>query len=525
MFFDSHHMVFLLSGLLLAILMTVAWRHRHIPSGQIFLLLLAMALLWNVTFLLELILPDLEMKILMTQFQFIAIGFIPIIWFVFSCVYSGFPLNRLHYLALSIIPAVTLILIWLVPRPNWFWGTPAIISGGSFPVLNYDYGFWYTYVFTPISHLVFLLAIAVLIRAYFKRQAVYRFQILTTIFAMMLPLSVNILYVLGYSPTRGVNYTSAFFGVSSLILAWSLYRYKFLDLLPMAHDIVFSKMQEGILVLDSRERIVDANPAALQILGLGDNHIGMLFPPETNPAALDCIRNIVSNRLQSGTYTTEDDGELRYYECKAVYIRDPEGDLLAAVVSIRDDTEQRILFQRIHEQSIQDDLTGIFNRRFFFQKGALLLRRVIRQQTDHLSLLAIDIDNLKPINDRFGHLAGDRILQAFTENTRKVLRPLDIFCRIGGDEFAVLLPETSGEDARRVAERIIDSAQSTRISLLSDEPISFTVSVGIASTDTWDWNESSTIDELLHIADTRMYQAKKDGGSQASSSSARAAGA
>ncbi len=518
MIFYSHHSPFLLAAIMLSLLLVFVWKKNNFRAGQVFLLMIALVLFWNLTFFLELILPDLEMKILMTQFQFIAIAFLPVVWFAFTCLYTGFPTTYYHWLFLSIIPVLTNILIWFVPRPNWFWGVPAITAGELFPVLDYNYQFWFYYVHAPVSYGIFLLSIALFLRAYLKKAAVYRFQVLTLLVALLLPLIGDLIYVLGVSPVPGVNYSSAMMSFSAAVIACALYRYKFLDLLPMAHEIIFAKMSEGILVIDLSQRIVDINPAALTVLGSDTTCIGQPLVQLGDHPAVHCIKLMISHGRKSGSFylpsNLEEPGP-RYFECSADYVDDASGEHLASVISMRENTAQMLMFRKIHEQSIQDDLTGIFNRRYFFHNGARILNRSLWSSAEHLAILAIDIDNLKPINDRFGHHTGDMIITHFVDTARKELRPFDQLCRLGGDEFAVILPDTRIAEASVVADRILNAVAQSRYLPDSGEPLQITISIGAASSENFSAKDSATIEALLHMADTRMYEAKKAGGNQA----------
>jgi diguanylate cyclase (GGDEF)-like protein len=511
------HSPFLLAGIMLSILLIFTWKKHSGRIGQLFLLMIALALFWNIAFFLELILSDLNLKILMVQFQFVAIAFIPVVWFAFICFYTTFPTTVYHWIILSIIPIITNILIWLVPRPNWFWSQPVIAAGELFPVLNYNYQFWFYYVHAPVSYGVFLLSIALLLRAFLKKASVYRFQVLTLLVALLLPLLGDLIYVIGFSPVPGVNYSSAMFSFSAVIIAWSLYRYKFLDLLPMAHEIVFDKMSEGILIVDAANRIVDINPSALAILNVDRNSIGQTLAQIDDHSGILCIRHMISNQRKSGSFYIRgelDTQENRYFDCSAVYVDDASGEHLVTVISTRENTAQMMMFRKLHRQSIQDDLTGIFNRRYFFQNGMRILRRCLWQDTDHLSILAIDIDNLKPINDRFGHQTGDVVLRSFSDTTQRELRPSDLFCRMGGDEFAIILPGTGTPEAELVANRILHAISGIRLHPNADASVKISASIGIASTENMPGDESLTIEYLLHIADTHMYEAKKSGGSR-----------
>jgi diguanylate cyclase (GGDEF)-like protein len=152
-----------------------------------------------------------------------------------------------------------------------------------------------------------------------------------------------------------------------------------------------------------------------------------------------------------------------------------------------------------------DDLTGIGNKRS--------LRRNLWQEVERarvyslpLSVLMIDVDDFKDINDRYGHTVGDVVLSELCGAVRETLRPPDIFARFGGDEFAVILPHTDNEGARAVAERILERVRLVGIPADDEEIIRCAVSIGVA-----DFHAGDTPAELLRRADERMYESKRAG--------------
>lgn len=152
-----------------------------------------------------------------------------------------------------------------------------------------------------------------------------------------------------------------------------------------------------------------------------------------------------------------------------------------------------------------DCLTELANRRHFFdQAGAEVLRA--RRYNHPLSLQMLDIDHFKAINDRFGHVAGDRVLRSLADLLRANLRRNDLAARLGGEEFAVLLPETSIDDAASHAERLRQTVAAHALSF-GQEELAITVSIGVAALDVSD----PSIESVLMRADGSLYRAKQDG--------------
>lgn len=175
----------------------------------------------------------------------------------------------------------------------------------------------------------------------------------------------------------------------------------------------------------------------------------------------------------------------------------------------RREEELRKQNQELELLSNKDTLTGTFNRRYLNHILNVELMRAAR--TDGLlSVLMIDIDYFKQINDTFGHQSGDHVLKRMTAEIADSLRDYDLLFRYGGEEFVVLLPDTSHREARNVAQRLCQKVHSIRFSdALAN--LRLTVSIGVAE---FPGMDIGTAEELLEHADQALYQAKENGRNQ-----------
>ena len=167
--------------------------------------------------------------------------------------------------------------------------------------------------------------------------------------------------------------------------------------------------------------------------------------------------------------------------------------------------EQGEAMQRLAET---DPLTRLFNRRHFDQRLEAELNRALR--AEHLvSLLMIDVDKFKTINDRFGHRVGDAVLKAVAVGIKQAVRVYDVPTRYGGDEFAVILPESDSEVASRVARRVLEKTAGQTLPLeLAAEGLGIGLSIGVATFP----RPSGDAAALVEFADSAMYKAKSGGG-------------
>jgi diguanylate cyclase (GGDEF)-like protein len=160
-------------------------------------------------------------------------------------------------------------------------------------------------------------------------------------------------------------------------------------------------------------------------------------------------------------------------------------------------------FEKVRQMAYLDGLTGIFNRRYFEVRIAEEIERAQRYQNE-LSIIMIDVDNFKKLNDEFGHLLGDEALRQVSAIFAHNLRKVDIACRYGGEEFVILAPQTTGDAAFGVAEKLRRVVEGWSF---PGVPRRVTIAAGVASYP----GNGRTRDELVKAADDALYRAKQNG--------------
>lgn len=160
---------------------------------------------------------------------------------------------------------------------------------------------------------------------------------------------------------------------------------------------------------------------------------------------------------------------------------------------------------RLRELSITDGLTNLANHRYFQERLSDEFRRAQRYD-DPLSLIILDIDHFKLVNDHYGHTTGDEVLAAVADLLRLNVRPVDSVCRYGGEELAVILPETGEDGAAMVAERIRRTVAGAAIATPAGQTVRITVSIGVA-----DSTQAGDSTDVVRVADMALYAAKREG--------------
>lgn len=196
-----------------------------------------------------------------------------------------------------------------------------------------------------------------------------------------------------------------------------------------------------------------------------------------------------------------------YYDLGKITKRDEEGKPLLVAGIVFDITERKELQKKLEEQNellenlaTTDELTKLFNRRTVYSKLEYEMDRAKRYKNP-LSIMMIDIDHFKQVNDRYGHVRGDDVLREVADTIRRSVRRTDIPGRYGGEEFLVIFPNSNLAESLVVAERIREGVNEIKY----DDDLRVTISCGVKTF------EGETITELLHKADEKLYEAKEQG--------------
>jgi len=240
----------------------------------------------------------------------------------------------------------------------------------------------------------------------------------------------------------------------------------------------------------------------------------ILKSDETPPEVYSQLwETILSGKEWRGEFLNRKKNGQLYWEYASVSVIEDSRENITHFVSVteeitdRKEAEEKIkrLNAGLEQLAMTDYLTSLYNRRYFMQRGAQEFKRAKRNKQS-LTLLMLDIDNFKKVNDSLGHEAGDMALQQVAAALKAGLRETDILGRIGGEEFSILLPNTSLDEAVILAERIRRTMTDSPIETL-DEALIITICIGVADyTD-----EMSGIDDLLRNADIALYNAKHSG--------------
>jgi diguanylate cyclase (GGDEF)-like protein len=200
------------------------------------------------------------------------------------------------------------------------------------------------------------------------------------------------------------------------------------------------------------------------------------------------------------------DGTLLPVLLTSTAVYDASGRYVSSRSTLFDLTERKKWERELERQARKDMLTGLNNRRYFHELAEQELARA-RRNGEALTLLMLDVDHFKQVNDTYGHDIGDAALKKLSEICTHTFRVIDIVGRLGGEEFAALLPETGTTQALEVAERLRQAVESAGIKLADGSIVRFTISIGVASSGATD----DKVEKALKRADDALYRAKNEG--------------
>jgi diguanylate cyclase (GGDEF)-like protein/PAS domain S-box-containing protein len=282
---------------------------------------------------------------------------------------------------------------------------------------------------------------------------------------------------------------------------------------------LFEAAQDGILILDAKTgAIKDVNPFLEKLLGYTEDEFISKKLWEVG-----AFKDIKASKtaflaLQKNEYIRYKDLPLRAKNGQLIQVEFvsnvyKEGREKVIQCNIRDITERKHVHDALkrseamlREQSVRDSLTGLFNRRYLEETLRREINRAARKQYS-LGVMMLDIDNFKTINDSFGHTAGDVVLQEFSNLISRNIREEDIACRYGGDEFVIVLPDTSLEVTCERAEQVISLTKNSQIQFEDCSVEGISTSIGISFYP--DNGISKT--EILQTADMALFRAKTEG--------------
>jgi diguanylate cyclase (GGDEF)-like protein/PAS domain S-box-containing protein len=503
----THTVLLLVAGLpLAAYLLWQGWRNRAKPGALPFVVILALSTSWVIGSIFELLSVNLYTKLLWADLQYLPIVFLPVACLAMALDYTGNRawLTRRNISALSIVPLLSLGLMWTNSHHNLMRAAAWLDTDGGHAVIGRTFGPWF-WVHSVYSYLLLATAVAFLVHAIISSPPLYRKQPAVLVAGLAVPVVWNVFYLLKPGVLPLFDYTPAVFGVAELIMAYGLFRFRVFNLVLVARDTLLENLSDGLLVLDTANRVADLNESARALIGRPAEQI-LSRPLAETWGGWQQVAGPFEAGAEHTVISVGINGDRRDYEVKISPLPG-RGEVMGRLLVIRDVSERSELEESLRKQALTDGLTGLANRTLFMTKLADAVHFAHRHPDKLFALISLDLDHFKLINDTAGHPAGDAVLESVAIRLKRCVREIDTVARLGGDEFIILLEDiNSTRDVIVVMERIQDELRAP-VYVHHQQMVS-SASIGVVI---WDSSYRDS-EDLLRAADAAMYQAKEAGG-------------
>ena len=485
-----------------------AVRRRQEPQARIFAVLMLTLMVWTACYILGLTSQELAGKIFWVRIKYIGSASAPLIWLVFSLHFTQNEDRLVSWVKAGLwgFYFITLGVVFTSDWQTWMWGTVWIEPGLLEEQVTHGWYFWF---YVACSYLFIIISAWLYLRFMLTVPPIHKRQALLMAIGGLIPLFGRIaLDGFGLDLIPQLDEVILLFLVSALIFGVALFRYNLLAIMPVAYSQVFQNMSIGVVVLDPQTQLLEMNPAARELIGVGS--LGLLGTPlKTLWPPLGELDLDAENGTELAL--PGDDENPRYYRIRVTLIRNRWNRLLGYLLLVTDITQQKKDAAALEILATRDGLTGLLNRRIFITLAAQEHQRALRYRHAY-ALILFDLDEFKQINDTYGHQCGDEVLQEVARRCQESLRSVDLLGRYGGEEFVILLPETGKLDAETVAEKIRGVIGSTQVQLKNiPVSISVTISVGGIVLTFDDPDAMQSFDTILSRADEMMYASKRAG--------------
>jgi diguanylate cyclase (GGDEF)-like protein/PAS domain S-box-containing protein len=480
------------------------WSRRSIKAVLPIIGILISILFWSVGYLLEYTSTDLSTKLFTYNIQYLGIASIPImfLWFTLKYTRRDNWMNTRRLLLLLIIPIITILMVWTKDFHSMMYSNVTLAGDNTFSYVKADYGPWF-WIFFAYDYLLVMVSVVLLIVKLFSYPRLYLHQVISIVIIIGAPITASLLYVFRAVPVLPyVDWSAPAFAISAIGMTYAIFRQRLLDILPVARDSAIEMLNDGYIVLDEQDCILDLNRTMQTIIGMpAADLIGKPLPDiilkQLNLNTSQAAKNEVSLAVQ---------GELRYYRVHASPLKKTPEKKEGCILLFYDITENKQFEQKLTAMATHDYLTGLPNRILLEDRFEVALARA-KRNSNKFAVMICDIDDFKNVNDTLGHITGDKLLKSITTRLNKTMRGGDTLARAGGDEFVILLSEISTEEETVTVARRIETAFNKPFTIDANE-IYTSFSIGIAIYP----DNGKKIWALLNKADSAMYRVKNKGG-------------
>lgn len=331
----------LFTGAAIALALAVlGWRRRAAPGARPFSLFMLLAAWHALAYALEIGGLNLEFIIFWGKVEYVAICFEPVAWLAFALEYSGLQkwLTRRNLLFLSLVPTLVLIASWTNELHGWVKRNFALDRSAGFSNATFTPGpvYWVNVFYV---YGVFALTLLLLLRAFMCAPRPYRAQAGAILIGNFVPLLGGLMYLTDLTPWPGLDLSILMFPLVGAIIMWGVFRFRLLDIVPVAREMVVENMDDVVIVLDNQNRVVDLNPAGERLIGRQASKAigqpaGHVFSAWSNLVEACCRAETTHAEIIVGGNATQ-----RHFDLRVSPLNDQGGRSIGRVIALHDITE------------------------------------------------------------------------------------------------------------------------------------------------------------------------------------------
>ncbi len=348
---NSYSIILIICGLITLYMCVRIFRRYEIVVRWFGFMMLGIAI-WALSYGLELSSTSLEQMLFWINVEYLGIAFIPAFWLLFLLKFTGKDkwLHPKYFYAFMLLPLITLLMVWTNKYHHLHYKSVGLDNSGPFPLLSLETGPWYI-VHTIYFYTLLVWGVILLVNKYRKSDQVFRRQNLTILIAVFIPWVANVLYLFGYRPMGHIDSTPFAFIITMLFLSIGLVRFRLLDIIPIAREKVIEAMNEGLIVTDNQDRIVDLNREIRKILSIEEKKIigkrlELILPEQ--PELYELIKARKGGQLQLKLVNSE-----LFLEASLTPLFENQHAYSGLIILIRDITERVEIENKVRLQSEQ----------------------------------------------------------------------------------------------------------------------------------------------------------------------------
>jgi diguanylate cyclase (GGDEF)-like protein/PAS domain S-box-containing protein len=476
-------------------------RYNYTKIAQLFISYTALIAVYCFASAFGLIATTLGTIKVWTAIQYVGMAFSTPLGLLFIMQYLGFRLTRKKIMALLAIPFISLIMVATNDIHHFHYRVFEIDPVLGTPYVYQEIGIWYIIHGMFTFGCMFVSFLLVLIH-WKETTKAYRQQLIALMCGQLIPMITAFIYLLGLTP-QGVDPVPMVLWASSFLYLWSINSSRLFRVMPVAKDAIFHSINDGVIVLDESERLIEFNQACSKVfpqltrsmIGRDIRKAWLEVTGQTMPFTLEAAVNTQDIEIVLSNHTYQ----VRITELQ--HVNHGKGLLLI----FTDITELKELQRQLEQQAYYDELTQINNRRAFFQQCNQAYSEA-GEASSAFTVILMDIDHFKNVNDTYGHAIGDQLLVHVVKVCQSVLKKGELFARYGGEEFVLALNYYTLSEGQALANLLCNSVESQPL-MTTEGAIRATISCGVAEGTIG----QETLYQLLNNADKALYAAKQAG--------------